>query len=238
MRKLKGSGNYLRNQVWKNLVEATFGLLLFLVVFGAFSLRFLLSFNLDIVGVIGLLLSLVPLGVFYFYLRKYRIYRGGWEGEKRVVKMLSSQFSDDFLLLNSLYLRGGGGDIDHVVLSPGGIFVLETKNWSGNIVSNGDNWQRAGKESFNASPSRQVKRNVATIRSIIDSNPKLSRLGIWVQGIVVFTNVHANLKINNPTALIVKLQQLPDQILANDGSKTFSPDQLQEIAKEILKQKR
>jgi hypothetical protein len=220
------------------LARAAFGLLLFFVVFGAFSLRSLLLLSLDLVGVTGLLLSLVLLGVFYFYLRKYRIYRGGWEGEKRVVKMLSSQFSDDFLLLNSLYLRGGGGDIDHVVLSPGGIFVLETKNWSGNIVCNGDNWQRSGKESFNASPSRQVKRNVATIRSIIDSNSTLRHLGIWVQGIVVFTNVRANLRINNPTALIVKLPQLPDQILANSGSKTFSRDQLQEIAVEILKQKR
>jgi hypothetical protein len=238
MRKMKGSGSYLVNQVWKNLGKAAFGLLLFFAVFVIFSLRFLLSLRLDSIGATGLLLSLVPLGAFYFYLRKYRIYRAGWEGEKQVINLLSSQLSDDFLLLNSLYLRGGGGDIDHVVLSPGGIFVLETKNWSGNIACNGDNWQRAGKETFNASPSLQVKRNVATIRSIIDSNPKLSRLGIGVQGIVVFTNVHANLKINNPTALIVKLQQLPDQILANSGSKTFSHNQLEEIAKEILKQKR
>ncbi len=107
------------------------------------------------------------------------------------------------------------------------------------LFANGDNWQRAGKEIFNVSPSRQVKRNVAIIRSIIDSNPKLRRLGIWVQGIVVFTNVHAVLKINGPTALIVKLPQLSDQILlANGGSKTFSRDQLEEIAEEILKQKR
>jgi hypothetical protein len=238
MRKMKGSGSYLINQVLKNLGKAAFGLLLFFAVFVTFSLRFLLSLSLDIIGATGLLLSLVPLGAFYFYLRKYQIYRAGWEGEKQVVNLLSSKLSDDFLLLNSLYLSGGGGDIDHIVLSPGGIFVLETKNWSGNIVYYGDNWQRAGKENFNASPSRQVKRNVATIRGIIDSNPTLRHLGIWVQGIVVFTNVHANLQINNPTALIVKLPQLPDQILANGGSRTFSRDQLEEIAKEILRQKR
>ena len=238
MRKMKGSGSYLVNQVLKNLGKAVFGLLLFLTVFVIFSLRFLLSLSLDIIGATGLLLSLVPLGAFYFYLRKYRIYRAGWDGEKQVANLLSSKLSDDFFLLNSLYLRGGGGDIDHVVLSPGGIFVLETKNWSGNITCNGDNWQRTGKESFNASPSMQVKRNVATIQNIIDSDPTLRNLGIWVQGIVVFTNIHVNLRINNPTALIVKLPQLPDQILANSGSKTFSRDQLEEIAKEILKQKR
>jgi hypothetical protein len=198
MRKMKGSGNYLRNQVWKNLGKAAFGLLLFFVVLVAFGLLFLLSLSLDILGATGLLLSLVPLGVFYFFLRKYRIYSGGWEGEKQVIKLLSSKLSDDFLLINSLYLRGGGGDIDHVVLSPGGLFVLETKNWSGNIVCHGDDWQRAGKESFNASPSRQVKRNVTTIRGIIDSDTTLRHLGIWVQGIVVFTNIHANLHITTP----------------------------------------
>ena len=238
MRKMKGSSSYLISQVLKNLGKAVFGLLLFFVVFVTFSLRFLLSLSLDIIGTTGLLLSLVPLGAFYFYLRKYRIYRAGWEGEKQVVNLLSSKLSDEFLILNSLYLRGGGGDIDHVVLSPGGIFVLETKNWSGNITCNGDNWRRAGKESFNPSPSRQIKRNVATIESIIDSDPTLRCLGIWIQGLVVFTNVHVNLRMNNPTALIVKLPQLPDLILANSGSKTFSSDQLEEIAKEILKQKR
>jgi len=238
MRKMKGSGNYLKNQVRKNLAKAIACLLLFFLIIGGIGLRVLFTLSLNLLEVVGLVLSLVPLGAFFIFLRKYHVYGGGWNGEKQVINLLSSKLSDDFLLLNSLYLRGGGGDIDHVVLSPGGIFVLETKNWSGNIVCNGDNWQRSGKESFNASPSRQVKRNVATIRSIIDSNSTLRHLGIWVQGIIVFTNVHAKLRINNPTALIVKLPQLPDQILANSGSKTFSHDQLEEIAEEILKQKR
>ena len=99
------------------------------------------------------MVSLVPLAVFYFYLRKYRIYNAGWEGEKQVAKLLSSKLSDDYFLINDLYLHDGGGDIDHVVLGPSGVFVLETKNWSGNITCNGDEWQRAGKGNFKGSPS-------------------------------------------------------------------------------------
>ncbi len=153
---------------------------------------------------------LAPLGAFYYFLRKYRIYGGGWEGEKRVIKLLSSKLSDDYILLNDLYLRGGGGDIDHVVLGPNGIFVLETKNWNGNISCNGDLWQRTGKQNFKGSPSRQVKRNAATIKNIIDSSQAFRPLGIYVEGIVVFTNKHATLHMNNPTVAIVKLPQLPN----------------------------
>ncbi len=134
MRKMKGSGNYLKNQVWKNLAKAIACLILFFLVAGGVGLLVLFTLSINLLEVIGLVFSLVPFGGFFVYLRKYHIYGGGWEGEEQVINLLSSKLSDDFLLLNSLYLRGGVGDIDHVVLSPGGIFVLETKNWSGNIV--------------------------------------------------------------------------------------------------------
>jgi hypothetical protein len=238
MRKMKGSGNYLKNQVRKNLAKAIASLFLFFLIIGGIGLWVLFTLNLNLFEAVGLVLSLVPLGAFFIYLRKYHVYGGGWEGEKQVVKLLASRLSDDYIILNDLYLSGGGGDIDHVILSPGGVFVLETKNWSGNISCNGDEWQRAGKGVFKSSPSRQVKRNVATIRNIIDSNPTLRRLGIWVQGIVVFTNNHANLHLSNSSVLIVKLSQLPNQILTNGRSERFSRNQLEEIAKEIIKQKR
>ena len=208
MRKMKGSGNYLRNQVRKNLAKATvcfalFGLLLF-----ASSLHVLLSLRLSILEAIGFLLSLVPLSGFYFYLHKYRVYGVGWEGEKKVVKLLSSKLSDNFILLNDLYLRNGGGDIDHVVLGSTGIFVLETKNWSGDIVCNGDEWGRGGKSNFRGSPSRQIKRNVETIRRIIDSSQAFRSMGLRVEGIVVFTNNHAILHLNHPSTRIKSLRLL------------------------------
>src|SRR5208283_5548381 len=147
MRKMKGSSNYLKNQVRKNLAKAVLCIALFFLILFTLSLRVLLTLSLSILEAAGLLVSLVPLAAFYFYLRKYRIYNAGWEGEKQVVKLLSSKLSDDYLLINDLYLHDGG-DIDHVVLAPSGVFVLETKKWSGDITCNGDAWQRVGKRSF------------------------------------------------------------------------------------------
>jgi len=237
MRKIKGSGNYLQNQVRKNLAKAVLSATLFALIFFSLSLRALFNLNLDLLAEIGLLVSLLPLVFFYYYLSKYRIYRGGWEGEKQVIKLLSSKLSDDYFLLDNLYLRGGAGDIDHVVLAPSGVFVLETKNWNGEIICNGDEWQRKGKRRFKGSPSRQVKRNLATIRRIIDSSPTFKALSVHLEGIVIFTNNRARLHLNNPTVQIVRLPQLPNLITSTGLSNRFSSEQLEELGKEILNQK-
>jgi hypothetical protein len=184
----------------------------------------------------GLLVSLMPLAAFYFYMRKYRIYNAGWMGEKRVAKLLSSKLSDDYFLINDLYLHNGG-DIDHVVLAPSAVFVLETKNWSGDITCNGDSWQRAGMGNFKGSPSLQVKRNAAKIKRIIDSSQAFRSLDVWVEGIVVFTNNRATFHLNNPTVLILKLPQLPSHITEQRSSTNLSRQQIEAIGQEILRQK-
>jgi len=234
---MAGSGNYLKNQVRKNIAKAA--LCLFLFFFTLFIVGLGLLFNLPSIplDLAGLLVSLVPLGAFYYYLRRYRVYNGGWAGEKQVAKLLSSMLSDDYLLLNDLHLRKGSGDIDHIVLGPSGVYVLETKNWRGDIACHGDDWQRAGKHNFKGSPSLQVKRNVANIEHIIDASPSLKALDISVEGIVVFTNKHATLRLNSPTVLTLRLPQLPDHITAARGSYLYSQQQLEAIAKEILRQK-
>jgi hypothetical protein len=237
MRKLKGSSGYLKNQVRKNLAKSALSLIIFGVILFAITFRVISKLQVGIFEEVGLLISIVPLVGFYFYLRKYRIYSGGWAGEKQVANLLTSKIKDDYYLLNDLYLRDGGGDIDHIVLGPNGIFVLETKNWSGSISCNGDDWQRGGKGNFSGSPSRQVKRNAAKIKQIIDNNSNLGMLDIWVEGIVVFTNHHATLHVNNPTVPILRLPQLPSHILGYRSSRSLSREQIEAVGKEILKQK-
>ena len=237
MRKMKGSGNYLKNQVRKNLAKAVLSIVLFCLIFFTVSLSVLSNLSLSIFDVAGFLLSLVPLAAFYYYMRNYRVYNAGWEGEKQVTNLLSSKLSDEYLLLNGLYLRNGGGDIDHVVLGPSGVFVLETKNWSGDITCNGDEWQRGGKNGFKTSPSLQVKRNAAKIKHVIDSSPALRSLGVMVEGIVVFTNNHATFHLNSPTVLILKLPELPNHIATYRSSGSYSSQQLEALGKEILRQK-
>ena len=237
MRKIKGSSSYLKNQVRKNLAKAALSAIIFATIFAILIYEILSTFQVDMLEEAGLVFLLAPLATFYFYLRKYHIYRGGWHGQKEVSTLLSHTLSNDYYLLNDLYLRDGGGDIEHIVLGPNGVFVLETKNWNGSISCNGDEWQRMGKRNFSGSPSRQVKRNAARIKQIFDNSPDLKSLSIWVEGIVVLTNNHATLHFNNPTVPILKLSQLPNYIAEFRSSRSLSDEQLETIGKEIIKQK-
>lgn len=237
MRRIKGSSSYLKNQMQKNIAKAALSAMVFAAFFSILIYRVLLTFQIGILEEAGFIFLLGPLVAFYFYLRKYHICSGGWTGEKQVDKLLTTKLNDGYYLLNDLYIRGGGGDIDHIVLGPNGVFVLETKNWSGDISSNGDEWLRGGKRNFSGSPSRQVKRNSARIKQIIDNNPNLRSMGIWVEGIVVLANNRATIHLSNPTVPILRLCQLSEYIMAFRSSRRYSQEQLEAIGKEIVMQK-
>lgn len=243
MRRIKASSSYLTNQTRKNIAKAALCLLLLVADFIVTLFLVLYSFQRGLFQDTGLIflsgLIIIPSSLigFYFYLHQFHVFNGGLQGEKQVIKLLSRSLSDDYYLINDLYLKEGGGDIDHIVLAPAGIFVIETKNWSGTIISQGDEWKRLGKGGSGSSPSNQVKRNVARIKQIIDSSPSLRYLGIWVEGIVVLTNKNAKFQLVNPTVTILKLPQLPNYILNRGSRSRFNRDQLETIAREIAKQK-
>ncbi|MDR1992442.1 MAG: NERD domain-containing protein [Nitrososphaerota archaeon] len=237
MRKIKASSNYLRNQTHKNLAKAVLCVLIFMCVLFMLVCRAISILEWDMFAWAGLVFLAVPIGAFCYYLRKYRIFSGGWAGEKQVAQHLTRNLSDDYYLINDLYLREGGGDIDHVVLAPGGIFVLETKNWSGNIAVSGDVWQRRGKRNFNSSPSRQVKRNVQKMQRILAGLSVLRSGEIWVEGIVVLTNRYASVHLNGSSVSVLKVQQLSSYIMSRGSSRRFSREQLEAIGREIARQK-
>ena len=60
----------------------------------------------------------------------------GWFGEKAVSTILAMLNKDEYRVLNDIMLNTehGTSQIDHVVLSPYGIFVIETKNYKGWIT--------------------------------------------------------------------------------------------------------
>jgi hypothetical protein len=235
LRMLKGSGKYLRNQTIKNAGKAFSCTFLLALIITFLIFRFL-TITIGFLDEILAVFAILPLAGFFFYLRKYHIYRGGWEGEKRVTKLLRNSLNDDYYLINNLRLRGYG-DVDHVVLGPNGVFVLETKNWSGKISCNGDFWQRQGNRHVSGSPSEQAKKNAAKVRHAIDASGKLP-FSVWLDAIVVFTNNHAELHMSNPTVPILNLRQIANYITSHGSHNTYSKKQLETIGKIILNQNR
>lgn len=60
----------------------------------------------------------------------------GQEGEERMADLLANSLPDNFLILNSprIAYREDIVDIDHIVISPYGVFVIESKNMNGKIT--------------------------------------------------------------------------------------------------------
>lgn len=61
----------------------------------------------------------------------------GWLGERHITKILSTLDPHENFLLNDLYLPKENGQttqLDHVLISPKGVFVIETKNYKGWIT--------------------------------------------------------------------------------------------------------
>lgn len=95
----------------------------------------------------------------------------GREGERHVARLLRRLPPEEYIVLNDLMLPDKDGSttqVDHVVISRAGIFLIETKNYSGWIFgdANGKEWTQcllsySGSEKFHfQNPIRQNWRHI------------------------------------------------------------------------------
>lgn len=143
-------------------------------------------------------------------LKNYLNYKKGISGEKEVTTALQ-KLNDSYYLLNDVVLYPKAGNIDHIVLGPNGIFVIETKNYKGEISCYGDVWHGDyDTESYPIkSVSKQAKRNAVTLKRFIEENDHSGGFkNMWVNALVVFTNPHVNFKVHKPTVPILHLSEV------------------------------
>ncbi len=128
-----------------------------------------------------------------------------------------------------------------MVVCVNGIFVIETKNFDGEITCNGDSWTQY-KYSWKRdeaieikSPSKQVKRNAVKLKEFLLANtqPKTREKirKMFIEGIVVITNQRCNITINEPTVNVVGLGQLKQFILNKNPTISLTKDEIEEITK-------
>ncbi len=147
----------------------------------------MMSFD-DLMLALPVLPWLIPLILLLAALRFFRrirlTQRRGAEGEFQVGQVLERLFRKvrhDLILPDG---RGGLTQIDHLVLTPAGLLVVETKNYRGAIFGQADEatWTQVlgGKRHALQNPLRQNHAHLKALQAI--------GLGIPVLGRVVFTN--------------------------------------------------
>ena len=228
--------------VWRNIQLNRSRLLIFVTLV---MLGFLL-FIMDVVpyASVGLILIPIAYGLGIYTYRKHLIWGSGSEGEKIVINELK-KLDDTYCLISGVVIPPNRGDVDHIVLGRNGIFVVETKNYSGEVSCNGDVWGRRkiGRRGKPypleiGNPSNQVKRNAKVLKDFILRHQReifKKTPHIWVEGILVFTNPAVVLKIKNPTVSIVSPNKLVEFIKNNTEGTGLSEREVKNLGNVIMK---
>jgi hypothetical protein len=171
-------------------------------------------------------LAAVPV---YFSWRR-RGYRYGIRGEEAVSKALSA-LGNRHRVFNGLTLPGVRGDIDHVVVGPGGVFALETKNYAGEITCAGDRWarRRNGKwEEMERSPGKQATDNARRLTVFLEG----CRVTVKVNPVVVLAGRNVRIRARSPAVPVVERREIASYLAAQQDR--LSAAEIRIISKYIL----
>lgn len=115
-------------------------------------------------------------------------YRKGAIGET-IIGLVLDGFPDSFRVIHDLTTPFG--NVDHVVIGPTGVFLIDTKNWRGIVSSDGN-----GELLVNNKPTNkpEIKNFTARIMNIKDKIRVLSGHEPYIQGIFAFPSAFLEAK--------------------------------------------
>lgn len=160
----------------------------------------------------------------------YRRWDKGAKGEELVAEYLEN-LGGSYKIFNDLKFKDFDGNIDHLIIGKNGIFIIETKYFTGEVFCEKDTWTKEirGELRYIRSPSIQVKRNAVKLKELIQT--KTSVKNLWIQGIVVISNENCHVEIKEPTVPILRPNQIKD--LINSQKTNLTKKELNEIIKLI-----
>ena len=67
-----------------------------------------------------------------------RSWQRGAHGERRTARLLDRLTRSGFVVLHDLAVPGSPGNVDHLVIGPSGVFVIDSKQWTGSVHQGAD----------------------------------------------------------------------------------------------------
>lgn len=158
--------------------------------------------------------------------------RKGKHGEERVAHILSSLDPEYYMVLNNILFKTPNGttQIDHVVVSQYGIFVIEVKNYSGWIY--GSERDHQWTETFKTTKHHfmnPIHQNYGHIKNL---EALIGKEGIPFYSIITFSN-NATLKLNLQHEHVVYFFNLLSTIQALSTQPVLTHDQMLHLTLEI-----
>ncbi|WP_406365606.1 nuclease-related domain-containing protein [Streptomyces sp. NBC_00645] len=145
----------------------------------------------------------------------------GLEGEKRVGRELERLTVQGWRVLHGIP-KGNGGDIDHLLIGPGGVFVFNTKRHPGASVWVGDEVAKV-----NGSPHpypAASKAEAAYVRGVLE---RYAGFAPDVVPVLAFVDVAS--VVRAPTQHTVRVYQEREVSALGPTSGRLSPDQVEQV---------
>jgi hypothetical protein len=148
-----------------------------------------------------------------------------------VVGLALSNFPDEFRIINDLTTPFG--NLDHVVVGPTGVFILDTKNWRGVVSADGK-----GELLVNGKPTdkRYVRQFTARMMSVRDK-VRLLAPGVdpFYNGLFVFTAARVDARWGTTASInCIREEQLHSFIVEKDFGKKLRPAEVDRLAQAFL----
>lgn len=174
----------------------------------------------------------------------------GWVGETLVrIKIGKTKEGKRYILNNYIVLdEGKSSQIDHIVINRNGVFVIETKNYSGRIYGNENQQQWSQVLAYGKvknklyNPLKQNATHIYRVSKILEDKVKIKSLIVFVQNNTNYITANNVIKINqlkralnrgNVTQLTAEqMKSIYETLLASRANKIVSSKtHVQSIAK-------
>lgn len=157
-------------------------------------------------------------------------------GETSLSLQLKRLDEESYKLINDIYLDKGNGkttQIDHVVISEYGVFVIETKNYQGWITGYEDSqyWNQTiykRKEKL-YNPIKQNYGHILALKEVLKDYPNIPFVSI-----IAFT-IKATLKVKTESHVVYTTQVV--KTIKNYTEKVISKDDVQKIYELIMSER-
>jgi hypothetical protein len=132
-------------------------------------------------------------------------------------------------VLNDLLLAENKGSIDHLVVGPNGLFVIEARNYAGEVKCEGYEWYVNRRRI--PSVSRQVKNKAVALRNMLAALfAERKEKNSPVVAVVVLANRDATAKLYKPSVPVLRVEEIAEFIQSHKpADSTYVPPSGEEM---------
>ncbi len=142
--------------------------------------------------------------------------RAGRRGEQFATQIIKETLNEKEVLLTNLKLSFDGKEteLDNVIINNRGIFIIEVKNYGGELVGDADDYEWIQSKITDAghfyqksvkNPIKQVKRQIYILAEYL----KQYDIDVWVEGYVFFVNMNSPVENN----IVLKTQKDINEVI-------------------------